>query len=134
MGITKLYLCGLTPAPLDRFGRVNQRLAKVSLGAERSVAWESHPDVLVLLRKLKKDGVRLLALEQHKRATSVFAARLTATQAKKTALVLGPEVDGLSQATLGLADEILEIPMRGKKESLNVSVAFGVAVYQLQSN
>ncbi len=135
VGIDKLYLCGVTPAPLDRFGRVNQRLAKVSLGAEKSMPWESHPDTLVLLKELKKSGVMLLALEQHKKAESVFKFRLKSglnkTQSKKTALILGPEVEGLSAAVLKLTDHILEIPMRGTKESLNVSVAFGIAAYQL---
>ncbi|MFO0704435.1 MAG: TrmH family RNA methyltransferase [Candidatus Andersenbacteria bacterium] len=132
VGVSKLYLCGLTPAPLDRFGRRNLRLTKVSLGAEYSVLWEQVTATVHVLKKLKKQGLTIVALEQAAQAKNLFMLTPpSAAVLKKTALVVGPEVTGLAPAILEQADSIVEIPMRGKKESLNVAVAFGVATYWL---
>lgn len=134
-GIEKLYLCGITPPPLDRFGKVRADFAKVALGAERGMAWESVKSTAAAVKKLKKEGWQVLALEQAKNATNLF--EFTASHAKlqpqssKFCLILGEEVRGIPPSLLKLADAILEIPMRGKKESLNVSVAFGIAAFAL---
>ncbi|PIP66984.1 MAG: RNA methyltransferase [Parcubacteria group bacterium CG_4_9_14_0_2_um_filter_41_8] len=132
LGIEKLYLCGITPSPVDRFGRKNSALHKVSLGAEEYIPWEHATSITELLDKLKHEGYAILALEQHKDSTALESVKLK--KSKKYALVVGNEVEGLPQDILKRADEIVEIPMLGKKESLNVSVAFGVAVYQLISS
>jgi 23S rRNA (guanosine2251-2'-O)-methyltransferase len=130
VGVSKVYLCGLTPAPLDRFGRVNQRVTKVSLGAEHSVTWESVPEILALLTQLKTQGFNLIALEQHPKSIRLLSFKPpTSAALEKTVLILGPEVTGLSPALLKLCDQIVEIPMRGKKESLNVAVSFGIVAY-----
>jgi len=136
-GFEKLYLCGITPSPTDRFGKIRPDFGKVSLGAEKSVAWESVPDVRNLIKKLKKDGWIVLALEQSERSISLTAKNLRPNLLRKVrprpvALVVGNEVDGIPPEVLKLADTILEIPMLGKKESLNVSVAFGIAAYWLR--
>lgn len=132
VGVSRIYLAGITPGPLDRFGRTNEKLTKVALGAENSVPWEHVTKTTALLDRLHKQGFYIIALEQHKKAISLFDRRTTALRTKKNiVLVLGPEVTGLSPAVLKRADKILEIPMRGKKESLNVSVAFGIAAYTL---
>jgi len=131
LGIKKVYLCGTTPAPVDRFGRENQRVTKVSLGAEKSVAWEVHPDTATLLATLKKDGMRVVALEQDESAVEISGVTLSEADSTRTTLVIGPEVTGLSPVVLALADQIVEIPMHGAKESLNVAVAFGIAAYTL---
>jgi len=127
LGVAKIYLCGTTPTPTDRFGRERKDLMKVALGAEKSVAWEYVADTLALVKKLKKAGWQIAALEQD--ATSVDLRK--AKVSEKIALVLGNEVGGVDIKILALADTIVEIPMKGKKESLNVSVSFGIAGYEL---
>jgi tRNA G18 (ribose-2'-O)-methylase SpoU len=133
-GFLKLYLCGITPSPLDRFKKVRSDFGKVALGAEKSVAWESVPDVAALIKDLKKEGWKILALEQSKKSVPYYSVLdiLRDDQSKKIALIVGHEVEGISPAILKLADTILEIPMLGKKESLNVSVAFGIVAYRLR--
>lgn len=136
-GVTKIYLSGYTPAPVDRFGRARADLAKVALGAEKAVDWEVVGDSAVtdFIKKMKKSGVHVIALEQDERAVDYRTVDYRmADKAGKTGdklLILGNEVDGVSRELLDLADVIIEIPMRGEKESLNVSVAAGVAMYAL---
>ncbi len=135
-GITRIYLSGITPGPIDRFGRTNDKLAKVALGAEKTVSWEHAVKTTALLDRLKKSGYLILALEQHAKARKLFDPKVHSKihRAKNIALVVGPEIKGLSPAILKRADLILEIPMHGKKESLNVSVAFGIAVYTIANS
>lgn len=128
-GCEKIYLCGITPAPLDRFGEPQPQLTKVSLGAEKSVPWEKCGSTARLIDKLKKDGLTILAVEQHGKAIPYYKIHLSRHELKKTALVVGHEIKGLSDAVLHRADKILEIPMRGRKESLNVAVAFGIVAF-----
>ena len=128
-GCGKVFLAGLTPGPLDKYGRENKKVTKVSLGAEQSVAWEQVASTLDLLSKLKKDGYKILALEQA--PNSITLADFSLKKNLKYALVLGSEPKGIDKKILDQADVILEIPMQGKKESLNVAVAFGMAVWHL---
>ncbi|MDP3725343.1 MAG: RNA methyltransferase [Nanoarchaeota archaeon] len=134
-GIEKVYLCGVTPTPIDRFGRERRDFHKTALGAEKIVPWEYAPSTLPLLRRLKKEGYGIVAVEQDSRAVSIwklgFQRKPSFQAPQKVVLVFGDEVQGLSAAILKRADRILEIPMFGKKESLNVSVAFGIVAYQL---
>lgn len=130
-GVEKLYLCGITPSPLNRFKEVVPEIAKTALGAEASVAWEKADDTLATIKKLKKDGFTIVALEQDKRSIPYTSFRVDSEKAHRLALVLGPEVEGLSKAVLDKCDTIIEIPMHGMKESLNVSVAFGVVAFYL---
>ncbi|HEY4483500.1 MAG TPA: RNA methyltransferase [Candidatus Paceibacterota bacterium] len=127
VGVEKIYLAGFTPGPLDRFGRVRKDFHKAALGAENSVPWESMPDIFALLKKLKAEGYQLTALEQNKRAIDYKKFNPN----KKCALVIGNEVEGVSKEVLKMCDKIIEIPMQGKKESLNVSVATGIALFRL---
>jgi len=132
-GIGKIYLCGITPAPVDSFGRLVPQLAKTSLGAEKSVEWDastrSARATNKLLEKLKGEGYEIIAVEQSKKSVPLNKFKVGK---KKICLIVGNEVNGLPASVLKLADKILEIPMFGKKESLNVSVAFGVAAYHLR--
>ena len=126
-GVAKIWLTGYTPAPVDEFKRVNSEIAKTALGAEDSVLWEKQENILKLIEELKKNGYQIWALEQNKKSVDYREARLTG----KTALIVGNEVGGIEPEILDRCDQAIEIPMRGSKESLNVAVATGVAVFQL---
>ncbi len=128
VGAEKIYLCGITPAPADKFGRVNSEIAKVALGSEKYLNWEKIGSVLSLAKKLRGAGYKILAVEQDKRAVPYSQFKI---QYSKFALVVGNETVGLSKPVLKFVDKILEIPMRGRKESLNVAVAFGIVAYGL---
>lgn len=126
-GVGKLWLTGYTPAPLDQFKRVNGEIAKTALGAEQDVVWEKREDILDLISDLKKDGYQIWALEQSDKSVDYRKVKLT----EKTALIVGNEVGGVEPEVLTECDQIIEIPMCGTKESLNVAVATGVAVFKL---
>ncbi|MBI2484435.1 TrmH family RNA methyltransferase [Candidatus Uhrbacteria bacterium] len=128
-GIQKLYLCGITPDPVDRFGREVSKISKVALGAEKTVPWRHYASTVRCIAFLKKQGYRVLAIERNR--NSVPYTSVSIHQGEKIALVFGNEIQGLSPSILERADAILEIPMRGDKESLNVAVAFGIAAYRL---
>jgi len=129
-GVRKIYLCGITPSPVDSFGKPVPQLIKTSLGAEKSVEWEKAVSISRTIKKLKAGGYKIIAVEQSKKSIPYF--KFSAAP-RKICLVVGNEVNGLPDSVLKLADKILEIPMLGKKESLNVSVAFGIAAYHLST-
>ena len=127
-GVSKIYLCGITPSP------PNPKITKVALGAEKFLPLEKIKNTWRLLEQLKDEGYVLISLEQGKkgqRAKNIF--QIKKVWSKKLALILGPEVKGLSSKILKRTDLQLEIPMYGQKESLNVAVAFGIAVYQMRN-
>lgn len=128
-GIEKIILCGITPGPLDKYDRPNSRLTKVSLGAEDFVKWEHADSTLDVIDELKKQDpdYEIYAVELH--ADAINYKQLKRFNRKKSILILGGEVDGLSPEVLSRATRILKIPMLGRKESLNVSVAFGIVAY-----
>ena len=126
-GVSCIMLGGYTPAPIDRFGRVVKEIQKTSLGAIDMVPWEHVPDACAEVRRLKEAGHMVVVLEQDARSVSLSEAVVSGD----TVLVLGNEVDGVSLSMRQLADMIIEIPMQGKKESLNVSVAGGIALFAL---
>lgn len=129
VGVTKIFISGYTPAPIDRFGRVRGDIAKASLGAEKTVPYELVENPLDCLKKLKKEkNVSILALEQHERSIP----HTSYSGEGNIIVVVGNEVGGVSPDILSLCDEILEIPMHGEKESLNVSVATGILLYSLR--
>lgn len=132
-GVEKIYLCGITPEPVDSFGKIRPQLSKVALGAEKTVAWEKCASASRLIDKLKKEGYKILAIEQSKKSIPYYSKEIlrSAQNDKNIALVLGSEVKGLPPTILKKSDKILEIPMRGKKESLNVAVAFGIVIFHL---
>jgi tRNA G18 (ribose-2'-O)-methylase SpoU len=111
--------------PIDRFGRKRKDFAKVSLGAEDMVAWEHISEVDELINELKKDGFQILSVEQSEDAVDYKKIK----PQSKTLVIFGNEVDGVSSSLLKMSDLIAEIPLQGKKESLNVSVSVGIALY-----
>ncbi|MEX2054220.1 MAG: TrmH family RNA methyltransferase [Candidatus Colwellbacteria bacterium] len=129
VGVEKMYLCGITPGPVDRLGKNRDQFIKVSLGAERNVPYENRVSTTNVLNELEDEGYQILAIEQSKDSVPYNKFK---TRKRKIALILGSEVAGLPSAILKKADTTLEIPMEGKKESLNVSIAFGVVAYRLK--
>jgi len=121
LGVKKIWLCGITGTPEQK------GMQKVSLGAENSVAWESAASAWRVVERLKKQGYKIVALELTKDSQNVKMAKLKG----KIALIVGNEVDGVSAALLKRSDAVVHIPMRGIKESLNVSVAFGIAAWEI---
>ncbi len=138
IGAGKIYLCGITPAPIDKFRRTAPQIAKTALGAEKSVAWEkigrsiSVLPTLKLIRNLKQQGYNIISIEQDKNSIPYYRYRPKSLELEKTVLVLGNELKGVPLSILKLSDKILEIPMNGIKKSLNVSSAFAVVVYHLK--
>lgn len=127
VGIDKIYLVGVTPKPTDQFGRVQKDIAKSALGAETWIDWEYKETLLPLINNLKKQGYEIVALEQDGKSLDYRKYK----KPEKMAFILGPEVTGLNKKILNKCDKIVEIPMHGKKESLNVSVACGVALFRV---
>jgi tRNA G18 (ribose-2'-O)-methylase SpoU len=126
-GMDKIYLTGYTPCPLDRFGRKRGDLAKSALGAEEFVKWEQKKSILQLLSKLKKEKFLIIGIEQDKKAIDYKKVKLQ----NKNVFIVGAEVTGIPKNILKKCDIIAEIPMKGKKESLNVSVATGIALFRM---
>ncbi|MDO8648308.1 MAG: RNA methyltransferase [Candidatus Peregrinibacteria bacterium] len=119
--VEKIYLTGYTGHP------PRTEITKTALGAEETVVWEQAVDPLPILKQLKSDGWQIVSLE-----LTPDALPLTDYQPlEKTCLVVGHELSGVPEAILTLSDAVLRIPMLGKKESLNVAVAAGIALHHL---
>jgi tRNA G18 (ribose-2'-O)-methylase SpoU len=129
VGIEKVILCGTTPTPLDKKGERRKDFAKVALGAEDTVAWEYYADTRSALEALRKEGYYVVAFEQDRKAIDYKAVSIEGKE--NIAFLIGPEVTGIAQEVLDICDVIAEIPMLGTKESLNVTIAFGIGVYRI---
>jgi len=126
-GIKKIYLSGYTPTPKDRFGKERKDFIKTSLGAQKFIKWEYYKNISTIIKKLREEKNTIIAVEQSKSAIDYKKYKLK----QNTAIILGNEVRGLSKNILDKCDGVIEIPMKGEKESLNVSVAVGIAVFRL---
>lgn len=143
LGANKIFLCGISGTPpigedqstfLERKGarqstqNLSALVSKTALGAEKIIPFEYHKQTWRLIEKLKRDNIFIVALEQDKKGIvyTKFNPKFP------LALIIGNEVKGISKKTLSKVDKIIYLPMRGKKESLNVSVAFGVAGYKIR--
>jgi len=123
-GVSKVFLTGYTPKP------PRAKIKKTALGAETWVPWEHHLDPVKLIEQLKKQGIEVVALE-----TSRDAIPLPSFHPRgPVCLVVGNEVEGITRSTLKAVDRVVRIPMVGRKESLNVAVAAGVALYALSQS
>jgi len=127
VGVNNIYLTGYTPTPLDRFGRVRSDLHKVALGSEKMVVWEARENIFELIEELKKNSYEIVALEQSPNTVDYKSFK----PKKDLTLIVGNEIEGVPKDVLELCDKIIEILMRGKKESLNVSVAAGIALFRI---
>jgi 23S rRNA (guanosine2251-2'-O)-methyltransferase len=126
-GISEIYLVGITPTPVDKYGRTNTAVTKASLGAENTVSWKYVATIAPLLKRLQKEGSTSIAIEQSKDSLDYKSITL----AGPAVFVLGNEVTGLPKRVLAKMDIVAEIPMKGQKESLNVSVAGGIALFRI---
>lgn len=136
LGISKVYFTGYSPYPTfpddNRLPHIHQKLtkqiSKTALGAESTQLWEHKESITDLLKNLKQDGYRIIALEQTANSLSLPDYHIE----NKVALLIGREVEGIDSNLLNLMDDTLEIPMFGDKESFNVVQAAAMALYQLK--
>lgn len=133
-GVSKIYLIGPTPTPIDRFGREQPEIKKTSLGASKSVEWEhvgdagskSGDETEGLITRLKEDGYTVVSVEQTPDSISFYDFKVP----DKVVYIFGAEVDGVQPEIIKASDQTLEIPMVGMKESLNVSVTAGIVLFK----
>jgi len=123
MGIEKIYLAGYTAQPPRR------EISKTAIGAEDWIDWEYKEDPIQAINDLKEDGWKVVGLELEEGAQKIADYSPT----EKICLVLGHEVTGVPEEIIKLCDDVVYIPMHGKKESLNVSVALGIALDRLRN-
>jgi 23S rRNA (guanosine2251-2'-O)-methyltransferase len=135
-GVELVYACGYTPYPVQahdmrpaHVADANTRaIAKTALGAERTVPVLHFPDTLTAIEEARTSGFSIIVLEQSERSLSLYDYIPDGPQA----LIVGNEVIGVLEHVLEASDAILELPMMGQKESLNVATSAGVALYQLR--
>jgi tRNA G18 (ribose-2'-O)-methylase SpoU len=121
-GVEKIYLCGYTGTP------PRKEISKVALGAEEWILWERAARTHMVIERLRRDSYQIVALE-----TGIPSVSLSDMSfSDKVAVIVGNEVTGITSPIVRRADLVVQIPMHGKKESLNVSVAGGVALYALR--
>jgi tRNA G18 (ribose-2'-O)-methylase SpoU len=123
VGVEKIWICGITGFPPDH------QISKTALGAEDSVDWQYEKDPRVVLKQLKEAGYSIIFLEQIKNSVEFQKFEPTGP----TCLVVGNEITGVSDDLLSYCDQAIEIEMAGMKNSLNVSVAFGIVAYHLKN-
>lgn len=124
-GVAKVFLTGYTPSPTDRFGRPQPEIKKTSLGASETVPFESVDSITELIKRLQEEGVTVAAVELAPGSITLKDF----IEPNNVAYIVGNEIDGVSKAALSASDVIVELPMLGAKESLNVSVTAGIILY-----
>jgi 23S rRNA (guanosine2251-2'-O)-methyltransferase len=130
-GVAKILLVGYTPTPIDRFGRTQAEIKKTSLGASDTMSWEQLTDegAQATLTHLKSKGFHIVAVEQSSKSIPLYDFHPQNYQ--KICYIFGNEIDGVNKTLMELSDTILEIPMAGVKESLNVGVSVGIVLFNL---
>ena len=127
-GVELIILVGYTPSPIDRFGREQPEIKKTSLGASAMIPFETKEagaDILKRIQELKNEGYAIVSVEQTQRSISLYDFNVP----EKVVYIVGNEIDGVCTALLEVSDVVIEIPMLGKKESLNVGVATGIVLF-----
>jgi 23S rRNA (guanosine2251-2'-O)-methyltransferase len=151
LGVNKIYLSGVTPGPLDRFGFERADFLKISLGTEKRVSWErveksleqNPPSLLYkeehsstaqetlverFIINFKKENGIVIALEQSENSVDYKKVEIDAT--KKYLIIPGREVEGLDESILKICDVVAEIPQYGEKESLNIFSSMSIACFR----
>ena len=126
-GFDHVYLAGYTPLPVDRFGRERVDIDKVALGAQKNVEWSSVVDIDSFLFEHT-----VVAVEQDQRSVP-YDSFIVPEGVDEVVVMMGEETEGIEKSLLEKVDHIIEIPMRGEKKSLNVSIAFGVVAYGIKN-
>lgn len=121
LGVGHIYLCGYTAVP------PHKEIAKTALGAEDMVPYSHHQDAVEVVQELKQQGVKIIILENTNDAVRIQ----NFTPQFPLCLVMGNEVDGVSDEILALADDKIYIPMQGQKESFNVMIAGSIALWEI---
>lgn len=122
LGVEKLFLTGYTGLP------PRKEISKTAIGAEHVIPWEHSRDPMPIIEKLQKDGWQIVSLELTDSAVDLVDYK----PKNKVCLVVGHELTGVPEPILSASDAIVQIPMLGEKESLNVAVAAGIALYHLR--
>ncbi len=122
-GIEKLVLCGITPQP------PHKEIFKTAIGAQSSVDWIYQKEIADALITLKDEGYQIIGIEQTNKSEAL--SHLAINKEDKLAIVMGNEVDGLSESALNLLDKAVEIKQYGTKHSLNVSVCAGIVMWEM---
>ena len=142
LGIRQVILSGYTPRVNDKKllphlrEKLNKEIHKTALGAEEMLEINASDDIISKIYELKEQGYQILGLENNideKNLVKLNDSRLGEMLGEKVALILGEEVDGIKKSLYELIDLFIEIPMKGKKESFNVSVAAGIAMYGIDN-
>lgn len=123
LGVEHLYLTGYTGHP------PRTEITKTAIGADLTIPWEHSRDPLPIIEKLKKEGWQIVALELTNQSIDISSL----TPSDRVCLIVGHELEGVPEQILELSDAVVQIPMLGEKESLNVSVAAGIALHRLRS-
>lgn len=121
--IEKLYLCGYTPCPPKK------EVMKTALGSTESVKWEYVKDAKSVIHEMKNKGIKVVALEL---TNESFPYHQIKQHDFPICLIVGNEITGVSQELLDLCDAAIEIPQYGIKQSLNVAVAYGIAIFEMR--
>ena len=133
IGIDKIFVTGFTQAPSKKEyelqSKAEKMLSKTALQADKYVSWKQIKNISDIINKLKKEGFQILALEQDRQSIDYKKFKPNS----KIALIVGNEPRGIDKRILKKCDKIIDIPMRGKKKSLNVAVALGIAGYEINS-
>jgi len=135
LGVSKVFLTGYTPYPKvmndnrlpHEITKQTNAIKKTSLGAETTMDMEQYENIKDTIVSLKKANYTIVSLEQNKMSIPINQLKVP----NKVALIVGNEIDGVNEYALRSSDFITEIPMKGKKESFNVSVAAGIALYEI---
>lgn len=127
--VAKIYLCGITGYPKENDVTWTQtaKIEKTALGANKTVPWEHVEDIKSLILELKSKNIKIYALEN----TSDAKIYSETKYQFPCALILGHEVNGISDEVLALADNVIKIPMHGTKTSLNVEAAYAISVFEI---
>ncbi len=127
IGVSKIYISGYSPTPIDRFKRPVKEIAKTALGAEMTIPWKYFETAEEVIKIAKENGFTVVGVEQTEKSLDYKDY----VPKENTLIIMGEEVGGINSDIINMCDSIIEIPMYGKKESLNVSVAFGIIMYRL---
>lgn len=125
-GVSQIIFSGYTPTPLDKYGRKRSDVTKTALGAE-NMAWQKIDSLDEYLNKLRAENFLISAIEQSPKSVHYKKSK----KSKKQALILGNEVTGIEPEVLKIVDQVIEIPMLGDKESLNVSIAGAIVMFEI---